>query len=70
MDPQRLVQHSVQRGAVIAELLAQLLLLLGVVKEGGRLVNMLLARGWGRRGKKKPRRRASSPQPPYGRPTA
>jgi hypothetical protein len=35
MDPQRLVQRSVERGAVITELLPQLLLLLGVVEEGG-----------------------------------
>jgi hypothetical protein len=43
VDPQRLVQRSVVRGAVIAELLPQLLLLLGVVEEGGQLVNTLLA---------------------------
>jgi hypothetical protein len=42
VDPQRLVQRSVERGAVIAELLPQLLLLLGV-GEGGRLVDTLLA---------------------------
>jgi hypothetical protein len=47
MDPQRHVQRSVERGVVIAELLPQLVLLLGVVEEGGRLVNTLLARGWG-----------------------
>jgi hypothetical protein len=35
MDPQRLVQHPVERGAVAAELLPQLLLLLGVGKVGG-----------------------------------
>jgi hypothetical protein len=38
VDSQRLVQRSVERGAVIAELLPQLLLLLGVGKVGGRLV--------------------------------
>jgi hypothetical protein len=42
VDPQRLVQRSVERGAVIVELLPQLLLLLGV-GEGGRLVDTLLA---------------------------
>jgi hypothetical protein len=35
MDPQRLVQHPVQRGAVIAELLPQLLFGLGVDEVGG-----------------------------------
>jgi hypothetical protein len=53
VDSQRLVQRSVERGAMIAELLPQLLLLLGV-GEGGRLVDMLLAQarrgGVGRRG--------------------
>jgi hypothetical protein len=39
---------------VIAKLLPQLLLLLGVDEEGGRLVDTLLARGGVRRGKKKP----------------
>jgi hypothetical protein len=38
MDPQRLVQRSVERSAMVAELLPQLLLLLGV-GEGGRTVN-------------------------------
>jgi hypothetical protein len=33
--PQRLVQHPVERGTVIAELLPQLLLLLGVGEVGG-----------------------------------
>jgi hypothetical protein len=47
MDPKRLVQRSVERGAVIAELLPQLLLLLGVGKVGGRLVDTLLARSRG-----------------------
>jgi hypothetical protein len=47
VDPQRLIQHSVERGAVIAELLPQLLLLLGVDKVGGRLVDALLARSRG-----------------------
>jgi hypothetical protein len=42
VDPQRFVQRSVERGAVIAELLPQLLLLLGI-GEGGRLVDTLLA---------------------------
>jgi hypothetical protein len=53
MDPQHLVQRSVERGAMIAELLPQLLLLLSV-GEGGRLVDTLLAQartgGVGRRG--------------------
>jgi hypothetical protein len=35
MNPQRLVQHPVERGAVIAELLPQLLLLLSVGEVGG-----------------------------------
>jgi hypothetical protein len=43
VDPQRLVQSSVERGAVIAELLPQLLLLLGVGEEGGRLIDAPLA---------------------------
>jgi hypothetical protein len=43
VDPQRLVQHSVERGAMIAEFLPQLLFLLGVGKVGGRLVDALLA---------------------------
>jgi hypothetical protein len=47
MNPQHLVQHLVERGAVIAELLPQLLLLLGVGEVGGRLVDALLARGRG-----------------------
>jgi hypothetical protein len=47
VDAQRLVQRSVERGAVIAELLPQLLLLLGVGEVEGRLVDALLARGRG-----------------------
>jgi hypothetical protein len=43
VDPQRFVQRSVERGAMIAELLPQLLLLLGIGKVGGRLVDALLA---------------------------
>jgi hypothetical protein len=35
VDPQRLVQRPVERGAVAAELLPQLLLLLGVGEVGG-----------------------------------
>jgi hypothetical protein len=42
VDSQRLVQCSVERSAVIAELLPQLLLLLGVGK-GGRLVDVPLS---------------------------
>jgi hypothetical protein len=42
VDPQGLVQRSVERGVVIAELLPQLLLLLGV-GEGQQLVDTLLA---------------------------
>jgi hypothetical protein len=47
MDPQGLVQRSVERDAVIAELLPQLLFLLGVGKVGGRLVDALLSRSRG-----------------------
>jgi hypothetical protein len=47
MDPQRLVQRSVERGAVIVELLQQLLLLLGIGEMGGRLVGALLSRSRG-----------------------
>jgi hypothetical protein len=43
VNPQRLIQHPVERGAVIAELLPQLLLLLGVGEVGGRHVDALLA---------------------------
>jgi hypothetical protein len=43
VDSQHLVQRSVERDAVITELLPQLLLLLGVGEEGGRLVDTLLA---------------------------
>jgi hypothetical protein len=43
VDPQRLIQRSVERGVVIAELLPQLLLLLGIDKVGGRLVDTLLS---------------------------
>jgi hypothetical protein len=42
MNPQRLVQHLVERGAVVTELSPQLLLLLSV-GEGGRLVNAPLS---------------------------
>jgi hypothetical protein len=38
MNPQRLVQHPVERGAVVTELSPQLLLLPGV-GEGGRTVD-------------------------------
>jgi hypothetical protein len=46
MDPQRLVQRPVERGAVVTELPPQLLLLLGI-GEGGRLANALLQRSKG-----------------------
>jgi hypothetical protein len=50
MDLQRLVQRSVERSAVAAQLLPQLLLLLGVGEEGGWRVDALLplprARCW------------------------
>jgi hypothetical protein len=61
-----------------AQLLTQLLLLLGVGEEGewrtGVLLPLPCARCWiaqarGRRGMKRPRHRASSPWPPYGHPT-
>jgi hypothetical protein len=77
VDPQCLVQRSVEQGAVTAQLLPQLLLLLSVDEERGWRVNALLplprvrcwtARAKGRRGTKRPQRRASSPQPPCGRP--
>jgi hypothetical protein len=42
VNPQRLVQHPVERSAVITELFPQLLLLLGVGEVGGR-VDALLA---------------------------
>jgi hypothetical protein len=42
VDPQRLVQRPVERGAVAAELLPQLLLLLGVGEVGGRRAGPLL----------------------------
>jgi hypothetical protein len=42
VDLQRLVKCSVERGAVIAQLLPQLLLLLSVVEEGGWHVDALL----------------------------
>jgi hypothetical protein len=41
VNPQHLVQHPAERGVVIAELLPQLLLLLGVGDVGGR-INVLL----------------------------
>jgi hypothetical protein len=44
MNPQRLIQRSVEHGALVAELSPQLLLLLGV-GEGGRIVNAPLSRG-------------------------
>jgi hypothetical protein len=47
MNPQRLVQHLVERGAVAAELLPQLLLLLGVGEVGRRRIDVLFARGRG-----------------------
>jgi hypothetical protein len=43
MNPQRLVQRSVERDSVVAELSPQLLLLLGV-DEGRRTVNAPLSR--------------------------
>jgi hypothetical protein len=43
VNPQRLVQHPVERGAVITELFPQLLLLLGVGEVGGGRVDALLA---------------------------
>jgi hypothetical protein len=53
MNPQRLVQRSVERSAMVAELSPQLLLLLGVGKSG-RIANAPLSRGGaagaGRRG--------------------
>jgi hypothetical protein len=53
MDPQRLVQRSVERSVVVVELPPQLLLLLGV-GEGGRTINAPLSRsgaaGAGRKG--------------------
>jgi hypothetical protein len=42
VDLQRLVQRSVERSGVAAQLLPQLLLLLGVGEEGGWRVDMLL----------------------------
>jgi hypothetical protein len=42
VDPQRLVQHTVERSTVVAQLLPQLLLLLSVDKEGGWRVDALL----------------------------
>jgi hypothetical protein len=62
VDPQRLVQCSVERGAVITELLPQLLLLLGVDKVGGRLVNALLSRSKGPA--QEDEASASCPRPP------
>jgi hypothetical protein len=44
MDPQRLVQHLVERGAMVTELSPQLLLLPGV-GEGGRTVDAPFSRG-------------------------
>jgi hypothetical protein len=41
VDPQRLVQHPVERGAVITELLPEPLLRLGLDKVGRRGVDML-----------------------------
>jgi hypothetical protein len=78
VDLQRFVQRPVERSAVAAQLLPQLLLLLGVGEEGRWCVDVLLppprvrrwtARARGRRETKRPRRHASSPQPPCGRPT-
>jgi hypothetical protein len=42
VDPQRLVQCSVERGALIAQLLPQLLLFLSIDEEGGWRVDALL----------------------------
>jgi hypothetical protein len=42
VDPQCLIQRSVERGAMIAQLLPQLLLLLSVDEEGGWRVDALL----------------------------
>jgi hypothetical protein len=76
VDLQRLVQRSVEQSVVAAQLLRQLLLLLGVSEEGGQRVDALLPRGrcrtaraGGRCETRRPRRHASSPQPPGGRPT-
>jgi hypothetical protein len=63
VDPQRLVQRSVERSAVAAQLLPQLLLLLSIDEEGGWRVDALLllprvrcwtARARGRSGTKRP----------------
>jgi hypothetical protein len=70
VNSQCLVQHPVERGAVIAELLPQLLLLLGVDEVGGGASTRSLPEAGGRRGTKRPRRRASGPRSPCGRPTA
>jgi hypothetical protein len=42
VDPQRLVQRSVERSTVAAQLLPQLFLLLSVDEEGGWRVDVLL----------------------------
>jgi hypothetical protein len=49
MDSQRLVQRPVERGAVIAELLPQLLLHLSVSEVGRRRIDALLPPLWARR---------------------
>jgi hypothetical protein len=78
MDLQRLIQRPVERSVMAAQLLPQLLLLLGVGEEGGGRVDAplplprvrcLTARIRGRREMKRPRCRASSPRPPCDRPT-
>jgi hypothetical protein len=69
MNPQRLVQRPVERGVVVAELLPQLLLLLGVSEVGGGASTRSSPEAGGRRGTKRPRRPASGPRPPCGRTT-
>jgi hypothetical protein len=50
VDPQRLVQRVVERGAVVAELLPQRLLGLGLTEVGRRRARALLLLLWMRRG--------------------
>jgi hypothetical protein len=49
VDPQRLVQHPVERGAVVTELLPQLLLGLGIGEVGQRRDGAFPSRLWARR---------------------
>jgi hypothetical protein len=78
VDPQRLVKRSVERSAVAAQLLPQLLLLLGLNEEGGWRVDALLplprVRCWTARAKGAAWDEEAStsylePRPPCGRPT-